>query len=370
MNKYILIIVSGSINRFLDKCSKQKIELFNINYINDNSIIVKINKEDLENIKIYNYYSDIKIYKRLGIDGIKDKVYKLKYIIITFIICLICTYFISNIIFKINVISSNKSIRELLYSELEKNGIKKYSYKKSFKELDTIKNKILNQNKDKLEWISITNIGMTYIVRVEERIIDKKTIENEYCDVYSKKDALIKSIYSDSGEIMISNNDIVKKGDLLISGKIVLNEEIKGYTCANGIVIGNVWYNTNISIKRIYKKQIYTGKKRYNFTIKNKILRNNKYNYFNKKYIIKNKLFSLYKELEYKELEYKYKDNEGIKLALKELNNKFNTKLGSDGIVVKTKIINKYLNNKTINLDVFVITEENISNQVKMEVSG
>ena len=369
MNKYILISVENNINRFINKCNKNKIELFTINYISDNNIIVKIKKEDLENIKIYNYYSNINIYKRLGINGIKDKILEIKYLIITFIICLIITHIISNIIVKIDVISSSKNIRELLYSELNNSGIKKFSYKKDFNELNDIKNKILNNNKDKLEWISITNVGMTYIIRVEERIIHNIKNENEYCNIYSKKDALIKSIFSNSGEIIVGTNDIVKKGDLLISGKLLLNDEVKGYTCANGKVVGNVWYNTNINIKRIYKKKVYTGKKRYNFIINSKILRSNKYKKYNKKYIIKNNIFSLYKEIEYKEVEHKYSNDEGIKKALKELEDKFKTKLKNNGKILKTKIINKYLNNETISLDVFVITEENIANQLKLDIN-
>ena len=66
---------------------------------------------------------------------------------------------------------------------------------------------------------------MTVMVRVEERILDEIKKEKEYCNVISKSDAMVTKIYSDSGEIIVSVNDIVKKDDVLISGNIVLNEE-------------------------------------------------------------------------------------------------------------------------------------------------
>ena len=133
MNNYILIKVTNSINRFISKCNKYNISLFDIKYQSKDEIIVKVNKDDLKNIERYNYYSKIEIYKKLGKDNLIEKIYNLKYLILTFILCLIFMYFISNIIFKVNVIHSNKKIREMLYSELEEYGIKRFSFKKNFR---------------------------------------------------------------------------------------------------------------------------------------------------------------------------------------------------------------------------------------------
>ena len=366
MNKYIIINVKNNIKRFINKCNKYNIELYNINYIDKDNIIVKINKEDYKNIKTYNYYSEIEIYRNVGIDYFFNRIDKLKYFILSFILCLVFTYLISNIILRINVIHSNKNIRELVSDELYEYGIKKYSIKKDFNQIEDIKNKILESNKDKLEWISITNIGMTYVVRVEERIIDKPKEENEYCNVVATKESLVTNIFSDKGDILVNVNDLVRKDDILISGNLILNEETKSYTCASGKVMGKVWYNTNITIKRDYLKKEYTGKKRYNFIINHKILKNNKYSKFDKKYIINNRFIKIYKEIEYKEKRYKYNEIDSVNKALLEIDNKFKNKLNNNGKVLDKKILNKNINNKEINLNVFVITEENIGKQVEL----
>ena len=366
MNKYIIIKVKNNIKRFIEKCSKYNISLYDINYINNNEILVKINKENYKNIKRYNYYSDIEIYSKLGIDSIKENIYKLKYFILIFIILLSLMYLISNIILKINVIHSNKNVRELVINELENYGIKKYSYKKKFNELEKIKNKILDNNKDKLEWISITNIGMTYIVRIEERIIDKKEIEKEYCNIIASKDALITNIYATNGEIIVNVNDIVKKGDILVSGDILLNDIKKGTTCANGTIIGKVWYNTNVTLDRNYEKKEYTGNSRYNIKINNKILKTNKYIKYDKKYIINNKYISIYKELEYYNKVYKYNELDSIKKSLLEIDNKFKNKLGNNGKIIDKKILNKTITNNKVDLNVFVVTLENIGESIEI----
>ena len=82
MNKFILIVVYNNIKRFIKKCKDYNIELHDLNYIDKNKIIVKINKKDYEDIKKYNYYSEIDIYKKIGIDNIKKK-----YIIKNILLC-------------------------------------------------------------------------------------------------------------------------------------------------------------------------------------------------------------------------------------------------------------------------------------------
>ncbi len=365
MNKFVLIKVKNNIKRFINKCNERKIELYYVNYINKDEIIVKIKKEDYKNIKIFNYYCEIDIYKSLGSDSIKEKIFKLKYFILTFIICLLLMYISSNVILKVSVIHSNIKIRELLLSELEDNGIKKYSIKKDFIELENIKNKILDNNKDKLEWISIESIGMTYVIRVEERILDNITDKDAYCNIISNKDALITKIYSDSGEILINVNDFVHKNDILISGDIKLNDGIMGSTCANGEVYGHVWYETNVTLKRNYQKKVYTGRKRLNFTFNHKILRNNKYENYDKDYIIKNRFFTIYKEKEYKLENKLYTEEESLEKALLNIDNKFKSKLNGKGNIISKKVLKKDINNSTIYLEVFVVTEELISEIIK-----
>ena len=370
MNKYIIIKVTQDIKRFINKCNNYNIELYNIKYIDKDNIIVKIKKDDFDNIKIYNYYSNIEIYNKVGIDYYIHKINELKYFILCFVVMIICMFLVSNIILKINVIHSNKKVRELVYSELYDNDIKIFSIKKDFNKLENIKNKILENNRDKLEWISITNIGMTYVVRVEERIIDNIKNEYDYCNVVATKEGIVTNIFSDKGDILVNVNDIVRKDDILITGNLIVNEETKNYTCASGRVMAKVWYTTNISLKRDYLKKEYTGKKRINFYINHKVLRNNKYSKFDKKYIINNKYIKVYKEIEYKEKKYKYNELDSVNKALLEIDNKFKNKLGDKGQIIDKKILNKTINNKEINIDVFVITLEDISKQIELNKEG
>ena len=361
MNKIIIIEVNNSIDKFINKCIINKIYLSNINYINKDKLTCNINILDYKKIKKLNYYSKIKIINYTGIykykELIKNNIFKIIIIILSFILMDILTSYIVDI----EIVHSSKSIRNLIAKELDNNNIKKYNFSYSFNELEKIKQNILNNNKDKLEWISITKDGMKYIVRCEERKIKDITEDVGYRNIIASKDAYITKIISTKGENLVRSGEYVKKGDILISGKIKLYEEVKGDTLATGSVYGNVWYNVSLEIPREENKKEYTGKERYNLNINDKIFLKNKYKYFTQDNIREIKILGLKIKI-YKEKEYSYKKHILSEEEIENIvNNKIKEKFNDIGTIISQKVLKKEVFNSTIDYRVFVICNELIN---------
>lgn len=361
MNKQVKIEVTGSVNRFINKCISNKIYLSNISYIDNNKITCIINLDDYKKIKRLNYYSKIKIVSYVGINKVKDMIKNNIFYIIIFILAFILMDIITSYIVDIEVIHSSSSIRKLIYKELDHNNVKKYSFAYDFNELKKIQDNILNNNKEKLEWISITKDGMKYIIRCEERKIKEINKESGYRNIVAKKDAYITKIISTKGVNLVRSGEYVKKGDVLISGEIKLYEEVKGDTLATGYVYGNVWYNVQLSIPKEENKKEYTGKSRFNININDKIFFKNKYKYFSQENIREIKILGL-KIKFYKEKEYGYKkhilsDEEVENLV----NDKIKEKFSNIGTISSQKVLKKEINNSTIDYRVFVICNELIN---------
>lgn len=367
MNK-INIEVKENINRFINKCINNHIYLENIIYKDKETLTCLIDINDYKKIKRLNYYSKIKILNYTGFQNIKinikNNINKILIGLLSFILIDILTSYIIDI----EVIHPSTNIRNLVYKELTNNKIKKYTMALPFEELDKISKNILNNNKDNLEWISITRNGMKYIIRCEERKLNTTEKETKYRNIISNKDAQITKIISSKGEVLVRSGEYVKKGDTLISGKIKLNEEIKGNTTATGTVYGNVWYNVNISIPIETKEKEYTGKERYNININNKIFLNNKYKLFTQDNIKEIKILGLKIKI-YIEKEYIYKTNKidintSDDIVYKKLEEKFKT----IGQIKEQKVLKKEENNSTIDYRVFVICNEIISKYEYYEV--
>lgn len=360
MNKRIYLEVSNELNRFIKKCIDNNINLYNITYKKD-KMVVLIDVKDYFKIKRLNYYSKIRVVKYDGMLNIKKIIKDNMFYISIIFLSFVWMNLLTNYIVDIEIIHSNSGIRRLLKDELDKNDVKKFSLAYSFEELENITKKILADNKNNLEWVSIKKDGMKYIVRAEERIIKSEEVSDKPRDIVASKDAYITKVISSKGNVLVRQGEYVKKGTVLISGKITLYEDVKGVTSASGSVYGNVWYESKIEIPKELEIEKMTGKRRFNLNIGNKILLRNKYQNFRQKNIKEIKIFGLkiklYREEEYEIIKQKTDDE----YALSRLKEEFAKKLNGKGAITYQKVLKKEENNSTIKYRVFVITNELIN---------
>ena len=360
MNKRIYLEVSNELNRFIKKCIDNNINLYNISYVKD-KMVVLIDVKDYLKIKRLNYYSKIRVVKYDGLLNIKKIIKDNMFYISVIFLSFIWMNLLTNYIVDIKIIHSNNGIRRLLKEELDKNNVKRFSLAYSFEELDNITKKILADNKNNLEWVSIKKDGMKYIVRAEERIIKSEEVSDKPRDIVASKDAYITKVISSKGNVLVRQGEYVKKGTVLISGKITLYEDVKGVTSASGSVYGNVWYECTVETPKEISSERLTGRKRYNLNVGNKILLRNKYQNFRQKNIKEIKIFGLkikfYREEEVEIIKTKTDDE----YALNRLKEEFDKKLNGKGVIIYQKVLKKEENNSTIKYRVFIIANELIN---------
>lgn len=268
VSKISLNIKGKNINRFIKKLNNNKIEILSLKYKSKDEADIIIYKKDYSKLLEIKSIYEITELEIFGLIKIKKNLKLSKHIIIiTFISFLIFLMF-TNVVFKVEVIHSNKDIRDLLLKELEKEGIKKYTFKKTYKEIENIKEKILNKYPNDIEWLEIEENGTKYTVRVEDREIIKKEEDNNPRNIVAAKDGVLKKVIAESGDIVKDMNDYVKKGDLIINGDLIFNEKVKGRVKAKGKVYAEVWYVTKTEYPFIKKEEKETGKVKEVYAIK------------------------------------------------------------------------------------------------------
>ena len=268
VSKISLNIKGKNINRFIKKLNNNKIEILSLKYKSKDEADIIIYKKDYSKLlKIKSIY-EITELEIFGLIKIKKNLKLSKHIIIITFICFLIFLMFTNVVFKVEVIHSNKDIRDLLLKELEKEGIKKYTFKKTYKEIENIKEKILNKYPNDIEWLEIEENGTKYTVRVEDREIIKKEEDNNPRNIVAAKDGVLKKVIAESGDIVKDMNDYVKKGDLIINGDLIFNEKVKGRVKAKGKVYAEVWYVTKTEYPFIKKEEKETGKVKEVYAIK------------------------------------------------------------------------------------------------------
>ena len=366
-----------NINGFIIKITKNKINIYDIKKFNSYKYIIVIDYYNFEKLLKINTIYEIKISKYLGIVNTKYKLLKNIHVILIFILSIIFIYVLSNIIFKVEIISNDNNFKTRLYGTLKYYDIKPYSIRKNYKYISKVKDKILNEYSTSIEWIEIERKGTKYIIKYEPRIIDKNNNYNGYRHVVAKKNAIVRNIFSSSGQILVNKNSYVKKGDIIISGYIYSNDEIKNTVRADGLVYGEVWYETKVIYPFNYYEQIKTGKVKNVYSIK---FFNNEYEIFNfspfndkieiSKVIIGNNIlpFSILKKYQ-EEIVEKTDMNTMEELEVKAVNlayEKMNNSLNNDEYIIGHRILESKIIDKGIEMKIFFSVCENISDYLEI----
>lgn len=366
MNK-VRIVVNENSNKFLNYLIYNKIYYDSLNK-NNEYFVLDVSYDDYLYIRRRYKCHIVKYYGKKNIVNIYENN---KYVLLSLIISFMLLFLLCNTIFDIKINSDNKDIINIINNSLSDNGIGVYKRKVSFDKLNNIKNKILEDNKDTLEWIEIREKGCIYYIDVTPRVKSNNNVDNSLpSDIVAEKDGVIKHIVVHRGSKVIDNGDYVKKGDILISGNIIKNENVIDKVHSEGVIYAETWKTVNISIpfKRIdyvYKKTInhyYLDIFGHKFTISGKYDSDNT---INKKSIVLDKpylFFKLYKE-EKKIYDYNeviLNKEEAYNEALNRSIDIINKKLSSDEYIISKKVLKKEVKRSKINLEVFFKVYEKI----------
>ena len=383
INKFestVKILVEGkNVNNYVKRLIKQNIYIFNLEYISYNKVEIIIKYSDYLSLKDSKSIYKLEVIEKYGKLKIKDILKKNFILLVSLFIGLIIIVMLSNVIFNVEVIHTNKEIVELISSELDNYDIKKYKLKKSYNDIEKIEDRILENNKDKLEWREIEEVGTKYIVRVEERKIKEKDNNNVVNNIVMSKSGVLKKVLAISGEKIRELNTFVSKGDIVISGKITKPNGETILTSAKGLVYAEVWYTVDVEYPYHYKEEILTGNKKDVYYIKflNKrisLFDFKKYNSFksNPKVIMYNSILPIafVKERQYEVnvIDEIYTEEQvidrAIILAEERLLNS-NTKIDS---IDKVSVINKEDLDSKIKLNLFISVIEEVGEVQEINV--
>ena len=370
MFNYYEIEISGKyVKNLFSNIISNKISMYDIKY-NSNEISFKVTYEDYLKIKTIKTTCNVSINKTYGKNKLVLLFNKYKVFFISFVLSLITIYLFSHMAFFIKINNNNKEINEILKQEMISNNLTIYSFKKPYKKLKSISNKIKDNNKDLFEWLEISTNGVYYEVDYIERKSVKEDINNIKHNIIASKNGLIKKLDITKGSIVKNVGDYVSKNDLIVTGIITKNDEIKNIVDAKGKVYAEVWYKVKVShpfIKKEYEKTNKSkttlsltifGKEIKIFSFKKNAIKKEK-----NIYLINNNLFNIKinKNFIYKEKINKYTKEELINIINNLAKKKIEESLEKDEEILLQKTLKIKEDNDKIYVEVFFKVYEDIA---------
>ena len=275
---YYLMKVSGTTaERFINLCKVKNIYLWDLKK-NYTEYVMKISVADYKNLPDILNKTGVKvdILKKYGlpflIKGKKTKSMYLVFVLVAILIVFISNLFVWNIKYEGNYSVSAEQLNDFLNNHGIKEGVMK------IKIPYTVLEEELRKEFSLIKWCSVAISGNTLYVRIEENSLLDKEKENLgeqlYSNIIATEDGTINSILVRNGMACVKVGDMVKKGQILVTGAVPIYDDsvqIKAYHYydADADIFMDTVLTYEDFVETVYYEKEYTGrnKKRKYFKI-------------------------------------------------------------------------------------------------------
>ena len=232
-------------NEFLEIC-------VSIKNANDVEKIFKSKSVEILNAKAYGLFVFFEKFKRVGL-------------ILGVLLILFSVYLSSKFVWRIEIYGNEDLSEEDVIEMLGNSGFFCGKFIPNI-DYDKLHNEILLKNEE-ISWVSINLDGSVATVLIKET--KSTNLESDYySNVVAKCDAQIVEIRVKNGEKVIKINDVVKEGELLISGIIDSQSLGVRYEKASGEVFARTTNEISVIFPYKGKEKVYTGRSNNRYKLK------------------------------------------------------------------------------------------------------
>lgn len=198
------------------------------------------------------------ISETLGLYGLYKAIPHKPTIIITSVVSLIMVLVLSSLVWDIRIEGDTNASEQFIETALAESG---FYIGKVWRlcDLSKIEAEFLSSNPN-FSWININRRGtVAYVVVSDNKNQDNNDvgIRSGYANIVASTDCIIEEIRVVKGKAMVKRGDVVKAGDLLISGVVSL-EDTGEFCYAEGEVIGRMSDTVSVFVDRNYEKNLKT----------------------------------------------------------------------------------------------------------------
>lgn len=291
------------IERFINLCLQEDLEIWDIERIHDGVIYVKFFYINYDKIcEIANITKcKIEIKEKNGVPFLINR-YKHRKIFAALIAVVTTIITITNMfIWEVKIIGDFSIPIEEVKELLEEENIKVGVFKKDINIESAKLNIILKR--DDIAWIGINKKGNKVIVEIVPKVLAEEDLYKDTVgNVIADKAGIVEKIYVAEGTAMVKKGELVDKGTLLISGMVSSELSATRYVRADGEIVLKTTYVEKIKIP--FEKDIVTKtgnvEKSYKMKIKNYTINliNKVTNFEKYDTITEEKVFSLFGQFE------------------------------------------------------------------------
>ncbi len=380
---YAIIIVKGlKIERFINLAVVNNIYIWDIQKLDYTTVKAKIGLENFSRLReiVKRTDSTVNVLEKRGLPFFIKSVKRRKLFYSALLLLAVLIYVMSSFIWMIEIVGVKQVEKEKIIRQLYAEGLREGVYKGKINKR-VIENRILIHMPE-LSWIGIQIKGTKAVVEVVEKREEPPIVSrNDACDIVAAKDGVIQKLLALNGDSLVKDGETVRKGQVLVTGRIVRQGLDVRYVHAMAQVNARTWHEDaeEILLQQVEYKQTGRTDRQYKLKILDREFsrkRTAKFKEFNE-YIRERNLLSFGDYIfPVKLIEYKYMELEPeIKqITVEEAKARCAERLGAriklqipEDAVVLNKKIDYYVDQKTVKAKIAVEILEDIAAKRKIE---
>ena len=233
---------------FINSAVRKNIKIWSIRKVDKDSIGFFIRLVDLGKLRSFRraYRVKLSFHRRQGFPFWMLRVrrnWAFAAGLLTFFVLL---FLLSNMVWNVTITGASKEVEYRIFTQLKEFGIKRGALQFTLMSPQEIQATLAANNGD-ITWVGVERKGTVYHLQVGEKTIPKIYPPKGNRDLVAKKEGVVTYILAESGQSQVVVNQYVKKGQVLISGYIGKEGNLKA-TTATGKVLAETWYETTVTI--------------------------------------------------------------------------------------------------------------------------
>lgn len=266
---FLVLKLSGKyVERFINEVIRDGIKLWDIRLLPDHLFQLRIGIKDFFRLKPYMRKTEIRIkgIERVGFPFLLRNVLQRKGLLIGFFLFILMVYMLSSLVWKVEIYGSKEIPSDEVMKEAEKIGIKPFAFKWNLPALHEMESR-MKESLNGVSWVGVRIDGVVVKITVVEKTVAEKDLLLNPRHLVAKKTAIVTDLLVEQGNPVVRRNQLVHAGELLVSGIIGPKEapERQKVVASKGIVWGEVWYDSTISVPLQRKIPSFTGEKDHNY---------------------------------------------------------------------------------------------------------
>lgn len=228
----------------LNRLKEENLEVRDFKEIGDYLYQFRCNYKDIKRVK--KLFKEAKLIKRTGPFAIFYSLVTKKTTLLCLIATLIGFIFASTRIYRVEIKGNSEAIAASISQYLKEKNIKFFGQLPKSKDLEIYENELLTALKDDLESVEIVKSGLVVRVNFTKRRKDV-ILDTLTHNLVAKRDGVISRFIIKRGEHRVEVGDFVRKGDILVSEEVLIDDKEGVITFTEGTVYAKTWYQVVMS---------------------------------------------------------------------------------------------------------------------------